>query len=136
MNVTKKRWLALVAALLVVGALAVPAIAQDDATTTPTTVREAEPAESYDANETSLDGKRTDGSSDYDEPAEVNAETDALAAAFDAAGSSYEVVGDNGIRWIEWDFEDDPPRPTPRTCLRVRLRGPRTHRRCSRAQPS
>ncbi|NNK91381.1 MAG: hypothetical protein HKO87_03035, partial [Acidimicrobiia bacterium] len=39
---------------------------------------------------------------------EVNAEAAALAAAFDAAGISYEMVTEDiGFTFVEWDWEDD-----------------------------
>jgi hypothetical protein len=43
-----------------------------------------------------------------EEVAEYNAEADALVAAFDAAGITYTIDTDAaGVRWIEWDYEDD-----------------------------
>lgn len=43
-----------------------------------------------------------------DEVAELDAEADALAAAFDAAGIDYTVGTDAwGARFVEWDYEDE-----------------------------
>jgi len=38
---------------------------------------------------------------------ELNAETDALAAHLDAAGVTYTVVDEDGLRYLDWDFDDE-----------------------------
>jgi len=38
---------------------------------------------------------------------QLNADTDALAAHLDGAGVAYTVVDENGLRYLDWDFDDE-----------------------------
>lgn len=105
---TKKRWFAALAALLLVGALAAPAVAQSDTDTTKSPASaDVEPAADVESAD-DLDGLDTDDVSDAEDMDAVNAETDALVAFLAERGFTVAVeTDDDGFRYPAFTEADE-----------------------------